>query len=491
MTAGVEGNTVAPMRQLWVALWAIFSYFFVGQGALFAQALSNRDAESDFSLRTQAVADGRIPDTDTWPRATALVPSGEQTGGVDLEVTADVAVRNSSGYWSSQPDAFQVMPNVAEFTLHTEEKGHWGIQLHSDFHSNQAGWHVSSLVLPENGDLFPLDAHFLTQGWLWYNFQPLQVQIGRDQIHWGPLDDSLLPSSRLAFFDMVHTSLEAGNWKLEWIVSTPETRTDGGNSTITTSLLMNLHRIEFRSPSWRLAASEIYLVSRDSGVLTLADMFPVIVSHQADMVPNNNCLVIDGEWVPVPGVRLMGQVGFDDIDASLFGMPDDSVPTIWAGILGGEWVGLNKDGRLTLHTELGYTHYLYGNYSDSATKAIYRLVQYARTETQPLTSPYGPGTAWITSRAEWVRQRLTVGTKLEVYSTKDGVSFDTPYVRNDALLGWGSTANVRWSWKADYRWNDVWSAFVNPSVESDPDGFGTQVRIGIRGRWSTDPGFLW
>lgn len=456
------------------------------------QALSDRQSSLEQDRLRSAVLAGRLPPADTWPQARSGAQSDEPTAASEWTLTADYGVRNEdSSYWNAEPGVFDEKPLMATGTAHVEQAGHWGLLLHSDFYDQAPGWRATSLVWPRTGNAFPLESHFLTKGWLWYNFEPLEVQIGRDKIHWGPLNHSLLVSDALPFFDMVRGSLEAGPWALEWIISTPETRLTGGTKPVTTPLVMNLHRFEFRQPTWRIAASELYLVSRTGGVLTLADVFPVMVEHQADMAPNNNCLVLDGEWVPAPGFRLMGQWGIDEVDAQLFGIPDDPIPTIWAAQVGAEWQGDVDGDSVTIHGEAGYTHYLWGNYSDEVTKARYLLVQYKRTEILPLSSPYGPGTAWLNLDLRWARGALTMTAAIEAFTTKDGVSFDLPYETNTALEGLGTTIDTRVSWRTEYRGGENWSVFAVPSLQTHGQAVGGEFRIGLTARWSTDPSSVW
>ena len=225
---------------------------------------------------------------------------------------------------------------------------------------------------------------------------------------------------------------------------------------------LNLHRLEYTVGTWRWSFSERYIIHRVNGTYAFADFFPVGVFHNNDINPNNNCLNFDGEWVPAPGFRVMGQLGFDDVDGRIFGIPDNPVPTIWAFQLGTEWQGEYADGPIRLYGEIGMTHYLWGNFDDPDARALYLIVLDRRTESMPLSAPYGPGTAWINLSARWSKGPLSLSGKLEVFDTKDGVTADIPYVYNWSLEGFGSSPSERLTVQTKYQWTKDLAFLVSP-----------------------------
>ena len=62
----------------------------------------------------------------------------------------------------------------------------------------------------------------MSKGYLWYNFDPLQVEFGRDVVHFGPLRSSLLPSDRLPFMDLLRLTLPLGRLSMDLMISSLE-----------------------------------------------------------------------------------------------------------------------------------------------------------------------------------------------------------------------------------------------------------------------------
>lgn len=479
LTPAARGH-YTPNVKLRVIVFAVL-VFGGASAAAGAQALEGRTAPAQLETVRAAVLDGRLPPYDTWPQP-AQPEAGETgtTGASTVEVTLGGAARvGGDAFW----DQYLFRPGdqnaLVRWTVHAEERGHWGLLLHADYYDSTPGWHPSTLILPSSFGAFPLEAHFLTRSWLWYDFHPLQLEIGRDQVHWGPLDHSLLVSDAVPFLDMVRGSIGGGPWSLQWILATPETRTSGGGVNLSDFQLVNFHRLEYRADTWAWAASERYIVHRPAGPFVLADVFPLSVMHQLDFVPNNNSLNFDGEWVPAPGYRLMGQLAFDDIDATSVGWPDNPVPTIWAFILGGEWQGTVKGDPLRLYAELGMTHYLWGNFDDPQARALYLLLLDRRTETMPLSSPYGPGAAWVNLSARWFSGPFSVSAALEVFDIKEGVDANTSYQYHWDLEGLGSQPDERLSLRARWQLDRVWGLTFEPTQTYHKGAIGLEARATV------------
>ena len=234
----------------------------------FSQALQGRNDPEQLALVRNAVLDGRLPPYDTWPQPARAAPdAGDQTtGSSDFEGILGGAVRvNGQDFWDqylfSRPDE----NTLAKWTVHAENKGQWGLLLHADYYSTTPGWHNTTLILPDEVSPFPMESHFMTRSWLWYDLHPLQVQIGRDQVHWGAMDDSLLIADDVPFLDMIRGTIAGGPWTLDWIISTPETRTQGGGLDVQYINFLNLHRLEYTADQWRWSFSERYIAHRANG----------------------------------------------------------------------------------------------------------------------------------------------------------------------------------------------------------------------------------
>ena len=449
----------------------------------FSQALQDRTDPEQLALVRNAVIDGRLPPYDTWPQPAqaAADVTPEVTGGSNFEgILGGAAQLNGQAFW----DQYLFEPGdqnaFARWNVHAETKGHWGFLLHADFYDRTPGWHATTLLWPTATSAVPLESHFLTKSLLWYDFHPLQIEIGRDKVHIGPMDHSLILSDAVPFLDMIRGTITGGPWTLDWLIATPETRTQGGGTDVQSTVLYNSHRLEYRADTWSWAASENYIVHRSpNGPFVLADVMPVAITHQLDINPNNNCLLLDGQWVPAPGYRVMGQLGFDDIDGRALGLPDNPVPTIWAFLLGGEWQGDYADGAMRLYTEVGMTHYLWGNFGDTAARADYLIVLDGRTESMPLTSPYGPGTAWVNFSTRWSHGPVSLEGKLEIFDNKEGVTLNIPYAYNWDLEGLGASASERLSLKARWQWSRDLATTLEPVQLYHQGQAGLQAKVTV------------
>jgi len=303
-----------------------------------------------------------------------------------------------------------------------------GILAHGHFQREYLGysdWNGPA-DLPSNP--VALENRLLYKGNLWYNFDPLQVEFGRDQVHYGPLRSSLLLSSELPFIDRLRFTLPLGRLNMELMLATLENReakTPGDVGVLVknaeydnydfndTIIWANLHRFAYDFGRVRAVISGLVVLARDNNAYVLGDFFPVFSWHSADIRPNNLSLIFDVEAVIFPGFRLMMQFGFDDISTNALGIGDTAIPTIPAVIAGFEYTRRLSFANLDLYGEAGYTHYLWGNFRDSdpLERAIYRLALDQGTQALPLTSPYGPGTVWGLVEAS-LAQNLGFSTSL-------------------------------------------------------------------------------
>jgi len=365
---------------------------------------------------------------------------------------------------------------MLRFTLHGEVLGQWGFLMHADVYDDSTGFQYTTLILPNDTSLVPAEHHWLTESWLWFEPKPFEIQIGRGPVHIGPMDNSLILSDAIPFMDMIRASVSGGHWRWDWIIATPETRLNGGNNAVDFSLVYNLHRVEYREDTWQFDVSEYNLMVPP---LVLADFFPVTSTHQTDIVPNHNALVLGGQWAPGPGYRIMGQYGLNALDSRLFGIPNNPIPTIWAFLLGTEWQTQAADDPLRLYAEVGMTHYLWGNFGDARMQSIYYQVLDGYSASMPLTSPYGPGTAWINLSARWSHGPLSLETKLEVFDTQSTVSFSTPYVYNWGLEGFGPSAAERLSVKVKWTLAPEWALVFQPAQMYNDGQLSAQARLSV------------
>jgi hypothetical protein len=202
----------------------------------------------------------------------------------------------------------------------------------------------------------------------------------------------------------------------------------------------------------------------------MTDILPITIWHNSDIRPNNLAMVLDASWALYPGFTLSGILGFDDLNASIFGIGDSGVPTIPAGILQLEYSlsGNKVYGDFLL--EAGYTHFLWGNFGYDGepgdgvpwggvymARAIYRYSPNNNGVLLPLTSPYGPGAVWgrLVSLLRFSAvPSFTVSADMLLLSKARDANLVMAYERNDDLE-WG---NRIWFFALDLPCSYIWHA---------------------------------
>jgi hypothetical protein len=263
---------------------------------------------------------------------------------------------------------------------------------------------------PGHGNPLALENQDIMRGFLWYDFHPLQVELGRDSLQMGSSKSSLLPSPEVPFLDMLRIRLPLGRLTGDLVISTLENRPGKYDVTVNPGdpqfgpsiILTAIHRWEYAFDTVRVGIAAMCVYARDGNAFNLGDIFPVFSWHQADIGPNNTSFIADVTWVPLPGLTLSLQGGLDDVNLSGVGVQDAAAPTIPAIIFDADYLWDTGSGlSLDFGLELGYTHYLWGNFSldtgykDSLARAIDRYRLDGGTVILPLTSPYGPGATWV------------------------------------------------------------------------------------------------
>ncbi len=336
----------------------------------------------------------------------------------------------------------------------------------------------------------------LSKGFVWYNAGPLQIELGRDQVHFGPLRSALLPSSRLPFLDLLRLVLPVGNLTMDLMISSlqnrravPEDVDTSASPDITFGqniIFVNQHRFQYDFGRVRAAVTGLGVFARPNNAFALADFFPVSSWHATQYRPFNLILVFDLDAALFPGFRVMAQFGLDDVNASdLFGVGDAPIPTIPAAIAGFEFERRFSGGGLELYGELGYTHYLWGNFDDEnnavLARAIYRLFLDHGTRLMPLTSPYGPGTIWSNLEAAWRWPRgLYTSLFAELlFRNPDVDLIHTPYLKDAALNALANkTGTLKLGLEARWRPWKWLELYGRPALSMGSAGTGLEVVLG-------------
>jgi hypothetical protein len=363
----------------------------------------------------------------------------------------------------------------------------------------------------------------ISKGILAWNGKYLDVSFGRDAVHFGHTPGaSLYPSGRLPYQDGLRLSVPLGPFSFDYLLATiqpkraphhdvdpnkgaldlntgalnPNSNAFGFmDSANPTTILTAVHRFQWNFGFLKAGAGGTVIYARSNNMFLMTDILPVFVYHNADIRPNNLNLVFDISWTFYPGFTLTGILGFDDISAKTFGLPDGPVPTIPAGVLqveyGNAWGPVSAEFLL----EGGYTHYLWGNYAfgdaDSVdwgeaplARAIYRYSpnDINRAILLPLTSPYGPGTIWgrLVSALDFPQYNLKVGAELLLLSKLEGVNLvDTVYTEDKTLQNGPRNFYVSLDLPCTYTWKYL-EFLLSPAVLFKDKRAALECTLGLR-----------
>ena len=340
----------------------------------------------------------------------------------------------------------------------------------------------------------------ITKGALYWRSESLDLSLGRDQVDLGEgLEGSLYPSLRLPYLDAFRAKARLGRVGMDWLVASiravPSWEVDSyGDASYDidpneglssedfptsvanedepygfqddanpTTVIEALHRFTWDFGKLRIGVAEHIMYARRNNYFTLTDFLPVISWHQTTIMSNNMSMLADFEWRPLPGLRVMGMGGLDEVDARDVGVNDSGSPTVAAWVLGAEYEGRIGAGPVRAYAEGGYTHYLWGNFDgsndtpgdvDPLERAQYRLFMDAGAGLLPLTSPYGPGSLWgrLDGRVELESLGLRVGlellalSKIKSANLVDTSVFD-PLADDSRLLFLEAKLPLRWRYR--------------------------------------------
>ena len=325
-----------------------------------------------------------------------------------------------------------------------------------------------------DGNPVALENNMVQQGYLYFNPGPFEITFGRQKVSIGPSPFTSIAISRaVPFLDALNLKANLGRLRMTLLLSTLENRSAQGDVTIPTAdyafsktvILYNTHYFEYDFGFLRAGIGSSVLITRPDNAFQISDFFPVFSWHNANIVPNNLSLFLDVSAVPLRGVKLYGQFGFDDINAGFAGAHDTGIPTIWAGLLGAEWFGGLASVPLSAAVEVGYTHYLWGSFDDDVplARAIYRMDLDGPRQWMPLTSPFGPGAAWViaevTAETPW---HLSSTLSFRLVSRNTLASLAGPYVADPIVRNAARTLALQTGLGVIYRPFPWLKATVNP-----------------------------
>ena len=355
-------------------------------------------------------------------------------------------------------------------------------------------WRREYRVLPgnnfpegEEGNFSALENQFLNIGLLSLHIQDIEMMVGRTPVHFGNPDfNTLLPSNRLPFFDLVQVNVPIGPIRLISQIATLENReaisdiydeTAGEFAFGVNTIMTALHRFEYNT-SWISGGITGYsILSRQKNGYMLGDFFPVFSWHTADVGWHNNAMFGDLTITPFEGWNYFYQTGFDDINASeILGMDDSSIPTIQSSIMGVSYRKKIDNSVLLTKIEMGKTHYLWGNfYGGSAVgdskdhyfeKAVYRIFLDDGNRIMPLTSPYGPGAEWYdfsVSLFDLSKFSLILEYLLLIKNTEADL-ITTPYDADDDVKEGNVDLINNITFRTEYKSSDSFKLYVEPGL---------------------------
>jgi hypothetical protein len=381
------------------------------------------------------------------------------------------------------------------------------------------------MPLPEIDISFDL----LSKGILGWNGKYMDIFFGRDRVHFGHNQGaSLYPSGRLPYQDGLRLYAPLGPFSFDYLLATiqpkraprtepnvdndvnpnkgardPSTGALNPNSTAfgfmdganPTTILTAIHRFQWNFGFLKAGAGGTVVYARSNNMFLMTDILPLFVYHNADIRPNNLNLVFDLSWTFYPGFTLTGIVGFDDINAKIFGIPDGSVPTIPAGILQLEYGTAWEPLALEFLLEGGYTHYLWGNYAFGdanevdwgeapLARAIHRHSPNNEAILLPLTSPYGPGTIWgrLVSALDFPKIDLHVTADILILSKLDEVNLvHTAYAEDRAVKNGKRILYVSLDLPCTYTWKYM-EFLVSPALLIRDRKAALECTLGLRFR---------
>jgi hypothetical protein len=370
---------------------------------------------------------------------------------------------------------------------------------------------MNNFILPRDGSEIDINFDVLDRGMLFWNGKYVNIGFGRDKVHFGNSEGSTLyPSAALPYLDGLRISTPIGPFSMDFVLSTIQARkssvagedqlfnsdddyfgfmTDKNPTTILTAS----HRFQWNFGRIKSGIGGTVVYARSNNMFTMTDIIPIQIWHNADIRPNNLNMVVDASWAFYPGFTLSGMLGFDDINASSFGISDSSVPTIPGGIVQLEYDLLAKKLGVNFMAEWGYTHFLWGNYGYDGepdngepwggvylARAIYRYSPNNDGVLLPLTSPYGPGVYWgrLTSRFNiFDIPSLEIGADMLLLAKMRGADLTIPYKSS------GVTDTSRyWYFSLDIPCSYTWKFLTfsaTPALLINSGDIGFEFNLGL------------
>jgi hypothetical protein len=355
----------------------------------------------------------------------------------------------------------------------------------------------------------------LKRGVFAWNSRYINFFAGRDTTHWGnPAGSTLYASKLLPYVDSIRLNVPLGPFSFDYLLGSiipkrawhdvydvdpppvPWTNYFGFlDDERPSTILVAAHRFQWNFGRIKAGVGGTVVYVRVNNAFHITDVLPVMVYHNADVAPNNLSAAADLTWTVFPGFSVSGMLGFDDISARMFGIPDGDIPTIPGVILQADYSVMTESAFMDFHLEGGYTHYLWGNfhYDDPPfdrpgqrearlARAIFRYGPNHKAVLLPLTSPYGPGAVWgkFSASLDFPERRVKAGGELLLLTKNRDVNLvDTIYSIDDPTQDSGRLWYASLRFPVSYtRKSLVFSA--QPGVRISERDIAFECTLGLR-----------
>ena len=449
MRSGIRGCMRAKKPRPFLLHLIFYIFLFSGSGMLYGRNLlfaqtsySPATLQWRIALNINLEYTLRSEDIRLEPPVSQF-PSAAYSNGIDIQ-------RN---YFGKLP--FAVLSIEAGTALNSQGSDQRsyndqgiGLAAEVDLRHGWAGDYFPVHNLPLKGTTPDIEANIIARSVLYWKSPMLDIGFGRDRLDYnGILEGGFLPSARIPYYDALRAQGRLGCFTIDWLVSTIQAVEAWDKNDITpevgygfedqpgtpTIIVEAMNRFSWHFGAFSVGVTDHAMMSRLNNHFVLTDFFPIGSRHQASVAQTNNSMVFDASWEPFDGLAIAAQLGLDDIDLNvLVEGSDTGSPTIPAYLAAIRYDGEVRTLPYAVYLEAGSTHWLWGNYDGSQAwptigdvnyfaRFIYRFPRYlGGSILLPLTSPYGPGVAWIQSHGELI---IPIGSENDMHPLSFGVGY--------------------------------------------------------------------
>lgn len=419
--------------------------------------------------------------------------------GTDVKFTYEHYLRTDEE-WEDYYRLFFEPEAALAFDLYYTRDGLAVIDIAGSWRREYDGFSPNNFFSFKPGNPFAHENQFLQKGYFRYFFGPLEMELGRNKVHYGPSKySSLLLSQRLPFLDALRLRLPIGSLEMTSLVSTLENREAAEDLDLVTlndndpsylddydfvdnTIICAMHRFEYSFKRLRLGISGLSFITRPDNAFLLGDFFPVFSWHTADVGWHNLSMIGDVSLAPLPGLEIFAQYGVDDISLGSVNVGDDPLPTIDAYIVGLSFDRLLLKANFSFYLEGGYTHYLWGNFHEeyALSRAIYRYFMDHENQILPMTSPFGPGSRWIYGEIGWGNLNNVSASLFFQLIDQNTLAnlIDTPYETSSEVENASRTTTMRLGLELRYAFKKALTVYMKPVLLYQDPYFWGELTLG-------------